>query len=146
VALKKRGEAWFGETQADIRAEIARYSGLVGCGATHFADARCACGSRVFELLLDDTEGAAVRACAECATEHPIGDSAEYLDDARLEACECPCGAKHLEITVGVSLYDESSDVRWIYIGCRCPRCGRAAVYGDWKNEFEGYQELIANV
>jgi hypothetical protein len=146
LVLEKRGDAWFGEHQADIKTEIARYSVLVGYVATHFADGECACGSRLFELSLDEAEGAAVRVCAGCATEHAIGDSAEYLAHAQLEACECSCEARHMEITVGVSLHADSEDVRWIYLGCRCPRCGRVAVYGDWKNEFEGYQGLLANV
>jgi hypothetical protein len=50
------------------------------------------------------------------------------------------------EITVAVSLYADSEGVRWLYIGCRCPACGITAVYGDWKNEFDGYRELLAMV
>ena len=81
-----------------------------------------------------------------CMAEHPIGDSNEYLDEAELEECACPCGGKEFEITVGVSLYEESEDVRWLYLGCRCPKCGLTAVYGDWKNEFNGYRDLLARV
>jgi hypothetical protein len=33
-----------------------------------------------------------------------------------------------------------------LYLGCRCPACGLVAVYGDWKNEFNGYRELLAKV
>ena len=47
------------------------------------------------------------------------------------------------EVTAGVLLYDDSEDVRWRYLGCRCPSCGLTACYGDWKNEFEGYRELL---
>ena len=46
--------------------------------------------------------------------EHPIGDSSEYLKDAELEECACPCGSEEFEITVGVSLYEDSNDVRWM--------------------------------
>jgi hypothetical protein len=77
---------------------------------------------------------------------HPIGDSAEYLDDAQLEECECPCGHGSFEITAGVSLYKSSEDVRWFYLGCRCPVCGLIACYGDWKNEFEDYRKLLSRV
>ena len=88
----------------------------------------------------------AVRICAACAHEHPIGDSDEYLDEAELDDCVCVCDGDQFEITVGVALYDDSEDVKWLYIGCRCPTCGLTGVYGDWKNEFNGYRELLARV
>ncbi len=146
MALRKRGKWRYGDSQADIRAEILRYSKGVTYFAHHYADAVCVCGGKVFSLLLDDTQGAAVRRCVACPDEHPIGDSDEYLAEAELEECACPCGGEAFEITVAVSLYDDSEDVRWLYVGCRCPTCGLTAVYGDWKNEYSGYRELLARV
>jgi hypothetical protein len=146
MTLRKRGQYRYGDSQADIREEILRYGRGVQYLAQHFADAVCACGGRRFWLFLDDTQGAAVRGCVACDHEHPIGDSDEYLEEADLADCACPCGIEELEITVGVSLYKHSEDVRWLYVGCRCPQCGLTAVYGDWKNEFNGYRELLARV
>jgi hypothetical protein len=146
MALQKRGDSRYGDSQADIREELVRYSQLNGYPADHFADAACPCGGRVFVLALDETECAAVRTCIECGTAHPIGDSGDYLEDATLEDCACPCGGNKFEITAAVSLYEGSSDVRWLYLGCRCPECGLTAVYGDWKNEFNGYQEFLARI
>lgn len=147
MALRKRGKWWYSDSQTDIRAEIIRYSKMVGYLAEYFADAMCSCGGRVFGLLLDDTAGIASRVCVACDAEaYPIGDSAEFMDGADEEECACPCGKEAFEITVGVSLYDHSEDVRWLYIGCRCPACGLTAVYGDWKNEFNGYRELLERV
>ena len=130
----------------DIRAEILRYSSENGYVAQHFADAACKCGERLFGVLLDDSAGAASRTCVACKLQHPIGDSEEYLEEADLGECACPCGNETFEVTVGVSLYDESEDVRWLYLGFRCPTCGLTAVYGDWKNEFNGYREFLARV
>lgn len=104
------------------------------------------CGGRLFTLTFDDGAGAAVRKCVLCKDEHPIGDSADYLDEADLDEAECVCESPKLEITVGVSLYADSEDVRWLYLGCRCPKCKVAGVYADWKNEFNGFQKLLANV
>ena len=146
MALKKRGKFEYGDSQADLREAVLRYSRDNGYPAVHFADAVCSCGGRVFALLLDDTQGAAMRTCRDCGADHPIGDSGEYLEDAELEECACPCGGEAFEITAGVALYEDSADVRWLYVGCRCPKCGLAAVYGDWKNEFNGYEELLARV
>jgi hypothetical protein len=75
-----------------------------------------------------------------------MGDSDEYLADAEPGECVCPCGQAVFEIAVGVSLYPRSQDVRWLYVGCRCVACKLTAVYGDWKNEFEGYKALLAEV
>ena len=145
MALRKRGKWRYGDGHADLRAEIARYSREVGYVAEHFADCACTCGGTTFALLLDDTEGVAVRQCIACDAEpHPIGDSAAYMDDSEEEECACPCGGESFEISVGVALYAESDDVKWLYVGCRCVACGLAAVYGDWKNEFEGYEGLLA--
>jgi hypothetical protein len=146
MSLRRKGKNRYGDVQADIRDELVRYSTLNGYPATQFADAVCKCGSHLFRLLLDDNEGAAVRECASCGDSHPIGDSTEYLADASLEECECPCGVGKFEISVGVALYPDSMDVRWFYIGCRCPTCGLTACYGDWKNEFPDYQKLLERV
>jgi hypothetical protein len=147
MALRKRGKWWYGESQADIRDELVRVGKLNEYVPTHFADAQCVCGGRMFRLLLDEGT-AAVRVCAKtsCAQSHPIGDSDEYLDEAELEECACACGGEEFEITVGVHLYADSEDVKWVYIGCRCVACGLTANYGDWKNEFEGYQAYLARV
>lgn len=75
-----------------------------------------------------------------------MGDSAAFMAEADLEQCACPCGGESLEIRVGVALYAGSEDVRWLYIGCRCPACALTAVYFDWKDEFEGYRGLLARV
>lgn len=143
---KKRGKYFYGESQEDIREELRRYGTRNGYAPVHFADAVCTCGARTFKLLLDDDEGVAIRVCSACANEHPMGDSEEYLDDASPEECECPCGASCFELTAGVALYEASEDIRWLYIGCRCTACGLTACYGDWKNEFNGYAELLRRV
>lgn len=146
MALTKRGKHRYGDDHADIRAEILRYSGKNEYPAQHFADCVCSCGGKRFRLALDDDAGAAIRICTGCHAEHAVGDSNEYLDEAELGECACPCDGEEFEISVGVSLYENSDDVRWLYLGCRCPKCSLIAVYGDWKNEFIGFRELLALV
>lgn len=146
MTLHKRGKHYYGDSQADIRDEVLRYSQLNEYVAQHFANALCKFGSKTFKLALDDNEGAAIRIYSQCNTEHAIGDSEDFLEDATPEECACPCGTESFEITIGVSLYDESEDVKWLYLGCRCSKCGLTAVYGDWKDEYIGYRELLARV
>jgi hypothetical protein len=116
MALRKRGKHRYGDGQADIRDEIRRYS-ADNYPAEHFADAVCGCGGRVFTVLLDDDTGAAARTCVACDDQQPIGDGEEYLDDAELGQCACPCGGEAFEVTAGVALYAGSEDVRWFYLG-----------------------------
>jgi hypothetical protein len=60
MALVKRGKYWYSDDQADIRAELLRYSQPNGCPPEHFADAVCTCGGRTFRVNLDDAQGAVV--------------------------------------------------------------------------------------
>jgi hypothetical protein len=145
MALSKRGDCHYGSTSDDTRAFLADYS-ADGYPAQHFAECRCGCGGKQFRLALDETQGAAVRTCNACESAQPIADSAEYLEEASLEECACPCGAEAFELTIGVSLYADSRDVRWLFVGARCSRCGLIGCYGDWKNEYLGYEELLAHV
>ncbi len=143
---RARGKTTKKKQPGKLRLAIAEYSRANGYVAEHFADAVCACGARQFMVRLDDAAGVAIRTCTSCGQEHPIGDSGDYLDEAELDEAACPCGNEQFEVTVGVSLYAGGEDVRWLYLGCSCPNCGLAAVYGDWKNEFEDYQELLRRV
>jgi hypothetical protein len=145
MAIKKRRGSEYADSQADIPAYLRDYS-QKSYPVEHFADAVCGCSGRTFVLSIDETQGVAVRRCIACKLDHPIGDSDEYLEDAELEECGCPCGKDDLELTVGVALYPESEDVRWLYVGARCVHCGMVGCYADWKNEFIGYQGLLARV
>lgn len=146
MGLRKQGKYWYGDSQADIAQELKRYGELNEYTPTHFADPECSCGSKVFRLRLDNDEGAAIRSCSACGIEHAMGDSEEYLADATLDGCTCVCGGEAFEITVGVSLYEDSNDVRWLYVGCRCVACGLTGCYGDWKNEFLDYRKLLDQI
>ena len=145
MSLVKRKGNFFGDSQSDIPELLKMYSNA-GDPTEHYQDAICTCGHNLFRLAVDDNEGAAIRLCVSCGNQHPIGDSLEFLEDAELEECECPCGQSSFEITVGVALYFGSNDVKWLYLGCRCPHCGLTACYADWANEYEGYAELLKNV
>lgn len=145
MALRKRGKHHYGDTHADIHTRLASYSAKSGYPALHYADARCQkCGGGVFGLALDEAEGAAVRSCAACRSVHPMADGADYLAGAALEECACPCGSELFELSVGVALYADSADVRWFYVGARCPACGLTACYGDWKLEGGDFGPLLA--
>jgi hypothetical protein len=128
----------------EVRVHLILYSQLRGHPVRHIADAACSCGARAFHLILEDSIGLAVLVCVCCGSEQTIGDHASHCADAEPEECECPCGGDAFEITVGVSLYQEDSEiVSWLYLGCRCTYCGFSACWDDWPIEVKGCQELL---
>ncbi len=70
--LKKRKNQYYGDNHADIRECLSKYSKDNGYAIDHYADVSCTCAGTVFWLILDDTEGAALRKCVSCQLEHPI--------------------------------------------------------------------------
>ncbi|WP_432725972.1 hypothetical protein [Variovorax sp. W6] len=135
MALKKKGRYWYGDGLEDTQVEVQRYSKSNAYVATRFAASACACGHRAFRLESDEEAGAARRTCTACGSVHLMGDSAEYADEAELGGHECVCGEESFELLSGVSLYAESNDVRWYYLGCRCTSCSLVGVFADWKCE-----------
>jgi hypothetical protein len=144
MVLRKKGKYAYGDDQADLRKDMEAFALARGYQLDHTADAICVCGGTAFELFLDEDAGVASRVCRACSGEHLIADSADFVDEAECEQSVCVCGETAFEITIGVSLYRESEDVRWLYVGCRCVACDLVGVYGDWKNEFIGYRDLLA--
>lgn len=135
MALSQQGEYWYGSDNADLQAEIVRYSRENGHEAVKFATAACACGSHTFHLESDENEGAACRICTACGDVVAMGDSAEFLEAADFEDHACLCDGEAFHIVSGVALYPESNHVRWYYIGCRCPACNLVGVFAEWKCE-----------
>jgi uncharacterized protein (DUF983 family) len=77
MALKQVKRHFYGNNQGDIREMLTLYSKALH-PVHHFANAVCHCGGILFQLYLDDTEGAAIRRCVACSQEHAFGDSADY--------------------------------------------------------------------
>ena len=146
MSVTKKNNHPYGDNQKDIQSVLIDYSKANEYPIQHFSNAICSCGNKTFKLFSDENEGAAVRECIKCKTEHPIGDSEEYLESAKLEQHECLCESEEFEITAGISLYKDSDDVRWFYIGCRYPKCKLIGCYCDWKNEYLGYKELLDKI
>ncbi len=144
MSLRKRGKYWYGDVQADIRGELVRYGKEDDEVPTQFQDVKCVCGSSTFKLRIDGDEGAAVRKCTSCGAEHSVCDTDDVVSSANLEPATCVCGKDAFEITVGVSLQEESKDVRWLYVGCRCPACGMLGNYGDWPSESGDFRSVLA--
>ncbi|HGK7305752.1 TPA: hypothetical protein ACJ509_003659 [Stenotrophomonas maltophilia] len=146
MTLTRKGKHWYGSEDGDIRTAIEDFSERNGYPATDYRASACACGSTLFRLFDDEAAGVARRDCVSCGKLHLMGDSAEYADEAELEAHWCLCGNESLAIHSGVALYPDSRDVRWLYIGCRCPHCQLVGVYAEWKCEAGDVEAFLARV
>src|SRR5688572_9686588 len=113
MTIDRSGKWWKGTNPADIDKYLAAFT-AEGYPADRVIHAACHnCGGDVFSLRLDDGEGCAERVCATCGSQHLMLDSADYLDDAELEAAECPCGGSTFNVAVGFALR-EDAEVKWI--------------------------------
>jgi hypothetical protein len=148
MTLRKKRQRWYGDDHRDLREEMRRYSECGDYPIDNFTDVKCRCGCKRFKLFTDEDAGVALRECVDCKSEHLMGDSAEFADEADCGQHECVCLKDVFEISVGIHRYREdedalSDDVRWLYIGCRCVACGLLGCYADWENEFEGFRKLL---
>jgi hypothetical protein len=146
MALSKRGDYWYGTTLEDLKAEVVRFSKGNKYEAVAFAPSQCGCGGKHFRLESDETEGVAQRTCSGCGETVLMGDSAEFVVDARLEKHFCICDSEVFELLSGVALYEGSNDVRWYYIGCRCSACSLVGVFAEWKCEGGDAAALLSKV
>ena len=132
MTISKSKRWWKGSTSADIEEYLRQYS-AESYAISAYRPAMCDCGGVTFSLDVDDAEEAARRTCVACGREYMMCDSGEYWADADPERCECPCGSSVFNIGVGFSLYPGEPDIRWLFIGCRCDKCGVLGCYADWK-------------
>lgn len=147
MAITKKDKYYYGDSQSDLHEVLLDYSEYNKYKIDHFRDAVCSCGNKMFFVFTDEEAGVTERSCTECNNKHYIGDSNEYVDKAEsIEEMECLCGSNNFYLTVGVSLYVESDDIKWFYLGLFCPKCRCMGCYGDWKNEFLGYKKFMNNV
>jgi hypothetical protein len=133
MAIDTSGKWWVGDFPGDLEAYLQAYS--EDSWLVHqFRLAKCVCGSVEFRLDASDNDGVARRTCAKCRHAHFICDSAEFWDEAEPEHWKCiECGSEQCNIGVGFSLYDDETDIRWLYVGERCARCGVLGCFAGWK-------------
>lgn len=119
MTLTRKGKHWYGSEDDDICAVIQSFSDRNGYLATDYRASVCVCGSTLFRLFDDEEAGVARRDCVSCGKSHLMGDSAEYVDEAELEAHWCLCG---------MSLWQSILVSRCTPTRAMCAGCTSAAV------------------
>ena len=96
--------------------------------------AQCECGSTVFRLQADRRQGAAQRICTQCEAVHFICDSEEVWERVEPKPYECiACSADEANVGAAFCHVEDEADVRWLYLGTRCAKCGTIACFIDWE-------------
>jgi hypothetical protein len=146
VAINRSGQCWTGDSPSDLDEYASAYSAETYPVRT-VVHATCgSCSGVEFAITLDEEEGCAVRTCASCDQAQALLDSDEYLDEATLEGAECPCGGTTFNTAVGFAFYDDSDDVRWVYLVLRCTADGVLGCYADWKIDYAPTGQLLQAV
>ena len=140
--IDKSGAWWKGENFDDLTEFVIEFTSQ-NYRANEIRQSVCkGCGGERFGLWADDDEGCAERVCRDCGAREFVADSEEYWEDANAGDAACPCGAQDFQIAVGFSL-NESGEINWISVGCRCFACGVLGVYVDWKVDYEPSRHLL---
>ena len=146
MSIDTSGKWWIGSEPADIRGFLEVYA-PEGYEVHDFRLAACPCGSDSFHLDADDNEGVAKRSCVKCSAEHFLCDSEEYWDEARPEHWKCvDCDSEETNVGVGFSLYEDDQEIRWLYVGCRCAKCGVLGCFAGWKIAYAPSRHLLEKV
>ncbi len=146
MSIDTSGKWWVGSEKADIRGFLEAYASG-GYEVHDFRLAACRCGSDSFRLEADDNEGVAKRICSQCAEEHFLCDSDEYWEEAEPEKWKCiECRSDSANIGVGFSLYDDDHEIRWLYVGYRCAKCGVLGCFAGWKIAYAPSRQLLDKV
>ena len=142
MAIDTTGKWWIGEQADDLKEYLEAYSAET-YPTTEFRLSKCDCGSLEFRVEADDDEGVARRTCVKCRKKQFICDSGEFWEDAEPESWKCvECKSRSANLGVGFSLYDDG-EVRWVYLGVRCSKCGVLGCFAGWKIGYSPSRHLL---
>lgn len=133
VTIDRSGRWWTGSEPGDIEEYLADLTAGQVDAAVTFSRSQCRnCGSEVFALRYNASEGWAERRCTACRSTRRMLDSADLVDEVKPTNARCRCGGKSFNLAVGFALRGDV-DVRWVYLGLPCTRDGVLGCCADWK-------------
>lgn len=144
MTIDKYGKCWIGSEPNDLAEYLEAFSSDSGYKSEEFRLSKCSCGSISFQLEADDNEGTARRTCTQCHAKYFICDSEEYWEDSEPEQWHCiSCNSSNTNIGVGFALYPKDKEIKWLYLGVRCVKCGVLGCFADWKVAYAPSRHLL---
>jgi hypothetical protein len=160
MALRRRGEYWYGDGPKDVWKYFVRRDGDCDEPVRHWKQAVCKCGHTGFAVVLlfeddpdDPDERAqpqlATRTCVQCGAAHDllVSEDMEGLKEEMeySQECVCFCDGEEYEV-IGVTAPRKGSpeSAQWFFLGLRCVGCGCLGCYASWLERYNDYRELLA--
>ena len=143
MAIDTSGKWWKGSSPEDLNEYLRAFSSD-SYRIHEFRLTKCECGRERFLLEADADESVARRTCSSCGKAHFVCDSGEFWQDAHPRKYSCvTCRSNEANVGVGFALYDDRKAVHWLYVGCRCAKCGVLGCIADWKAGYESSLHLL---
>jgi len=143
MAIDKGKKYWHGDSPEDIIEYLDEYS---ESEIDKVVITKCRqCSSDIFTFKADSFEGAIEVTCIACKEKRLLLDSEEHWDECEPEEASCPkCKESQFNVAIGF-VHRESGEVKWVYIGNRCAKCGVLGSCGDWKINYSPTDEMENN-
>ena len=143
--IDKSRKYWHGDCADDIDEYLREYTEIPDIDIKPVI---ChSCGSDALELHIDYDEEAIQVKCPKCGEKKILLDCQEIWENAKpkLRRCAvCKISKKH-NVRVGF-VRRETGEVKWVYIGSRCTKCGVLASYLDWQINYGPTDEMERNI
>jgi hypothetical protein len=146
MSIDTSGKWWRGNNIEDIKDYLIAYSESA-YPVQKVAISKCnKCGCEEFLVEFDWDEGVSRVICKSCETIKYLADSQENWNDIKPRKYKCvECKSTHANVGIGYA-YRENGDIKWVYIGVRCSKCGILGSVTDWKIDFSPTKEIEENI
>ena len=145
MTIDKSGKWWKGSSPEDLNDYLKEFSGD-SYPIDRFALLHCQCDSTMFAIEIDEDEECGKGICSTCGESNFIADSQENWGTVAPRKYECiECHSKEANIGLGFALTEDHEAVKWIFLGCRCAKCGVLGCMIDWKISYEPSLHFIPN-
>jgi hypothetical protein len=142
LALKQRGQYWYGSNGDDVWAYFQWWTRQDP--ATHHRQAICACGSAVFRVDHENDDDGPARTCLACSRHHVMLRANQVFDWDDAEPYECLCEGHEFEVYgITVPYSDDPDSADWFYLGMRCVKCGCLGCYKELHVRASDYREEL---
>ena len=142
--IDKSKEFWTGNSANDINQYLREYTEQRNI---EIKPVVCQdCKNDVFALKVDQDEGAVEVKCVQCGRKKLLLDSAEIWEDCEPIGGKCPvCNCKNYNVRVGL-LRRNTGEIKHVFIGNRCTKCGTLGSYVDWDINYGPTDEIEKNI
>ena len=144
MSIDTRGKWWKGNSEEDISEYLRAYS--ENKVKKVFISSCNECGNKDFFVEFDWDEGVTRIICSKCKSIKYLADSEENWEGIKPRKYKCvECKSTSANVGTGF-IYRDNGDVKWVYIGVRCSKCGILGSVTDWSIDYSPTSEVEKNI